>query len=103
MGFLFILFICASIGAREALSKELVIACLSPMSGGGAAWGIASERAVRMWADDINSRGGQKVGNETYTFKIVTMDHRYVPGEALVLLRGRLVRELSLLWDMVVG
>jgi branched-chain amino acid transport system substrate-binding protein len=83
MSFLCVLFICASIGTPEALSKELVLASLVPMSGGGAAWGIACDRAVRMWADEINTRGGSRVGNEIYTFKIVTMDHRYVPGEAL--------------------
>ncbi len=83
MSFLCVLFIWASIGAAQESSKTLVIANLSPMSGGGAAWGIAADRTVRMWADEINSRGGSKIGKEIYKIKIVTMDHRYVPGDAL--------------------
>ncbi len=35
VSFLCILFICASIGAPQVLSETLVLASLSPMSGGG--------------------------------------------------------------------
>jgi branched-chain amino acid transport system substrate-binding protein len=83
VGFLFVLFICAAIGAPPALSKTLVVANLAPMSGGGAPWGIAGDRGVRMAVDEINERGGLKIGKETYTIQVVTMDHRYIPGEAL--------------------
>jgi branched-chain amino acid transport system substrate-binding protein len=83
MGFLIVLFICTTIGAPIALSETLIFANLFPMSGGAAAWGIAADRGVRMAVDDINNRGGLKVGSVTYKIEVVTMDHRYVPGEAL--------------------
>ena len=38
---------------------------------------------LRIMVDEINGRGGLKVGKEIYTIQVVTMDHRYVPGEAL--------------------
>jgi branched-chain amino acid transport system substrate-binding protein len=82
-GFLFVLFICAFIGASAALCKTLVIADIAPMSGPAAAWGIAGDRGLRMMVDEINDRGGIRVGKETYKIQVVTMDHRYVPGEAL--------------------
>jgi branched-chain amino acid transport system substrate-binding protein len=83
MGFLFVLIICASIGASPALSKDLTVVTLNSMSGSGAAWGINNDRGVRMMVDEINGRGGLKVGKEIYTIKVVTMDHRYQPGEAM--------------------
>jgi branched-chain amino acid transport system substrate-binding protein len=83
MSILLPVFICVSIGAAPAVSKTLELANLSPMSGGAAAWGIAADRGARIWVDEINGKGGLKVGTETYTLKVITMDHRYVPGEAL--------------------
>jgi branched-chain amino acid transport system substrate-binding protein len=83
MSFLFVLIVCGSIEAPPAMSETLVIAHLAPMSGTAAAWGIAADRALRMAVDEINARGGIKIGKETYKIQVVTMDHRYVPGEAL--------------------
>jgi branched-chain amino acid transport system substrate-binding protein len=83
VGFLFILFVFGFIGAPRALSETLVVAHLAPMSGTAAGWGIATDRAIRMAVDDFNARGGLKIGKETYKIQLVTMDHRYVPGEAL--------------------
>jgi branched-chain amino acid transport system substrate-binding protein len=80
---LFVLYICVSIGAAPALSETLAVANLVPLSGSAAAWGIASNRGLRMMADEINGRGGLKVGKATYTIQVVAMDHRYVPGEAM--------------------
>jgi branched-chain amino acid transport system substrate-binding protein len=83
MSFLFVSVTCASLGVPPALSKTLTVANLVPMSGSGAAWGLAGDRGVRMAVEEINAGGGLKVGKETYTIHVVTMDHRYAPVEAL--------------------
>jgi branched-chain amino acid transport system substrate-binding protein len=80
---LFVFFICVAIVTPPALSKTLTVASIAPMSGAAAAWGIAADRGLRMAVDEINDRGGLKIGKDTYTVQVVTMDHRYIPGEAL--------------------
>ena len=89
-----ILFVCAFFGASAALpqAKTLTVANLAPMSGGGAPWGINSDRGLRAMANDINARGGIKVGADRYLVEVVTLDHRYIPGEALGAAR-KLVRD----------
>jgi branched-chain amino acid transport system substrate-binding protein len=83
ISFLFFLFICTSSGAPPALCKTLTVANIHCISGPGAAWGINSDRGLRMCVEEINGRGGLRVGKEIYTIQVVTMDHRYQPGEAL--------------------
>lgn len=64
-------------------TKTLTIAGLFTMSGTGAAWGITSDRGLKMVAEDINAKGGIKVGGDTYTIKTVSYDTRFQPAEAL--------------------
>ena len=71
--------------AKPTLSAEKIVkfAQLEPMSGSAAAYGIANSRFVKMFADEVNARGGVKVGSDQYKLEISVYDHRYISGNAL--------------------
>lgn len=64
-------------------AKELLIGIDTPLSGAAAPTGLGLLRATELGADDINAGGGIKVGNETYTIKLITYDNKYDAKEAL--------------------
>jgi branched-chain amino acid transport system substrate-binding protein len=69
-------------GAVAAQQKMTVGLCGS-MSGAGAAWGQALDRANRIAIDDVNARGGIRVGNAKYMLEGKTFDHAYDPSKAV--------------------
>jgi branched-chain amino acid transport system substrate-binding protein len=68
--------ICAS--PLEGTAQEtLKIGVIGTLSGAGTAWGIATKRAVEIAVDEVNSRGGLKVGGKRYRLETVIYDDRY--------------------------
>lgn len=103
MIFLFALFICASNGAPQPAPKTLTMASIESMSGPAAPWGIACDRGLRMGVDEINERGGIKIGKDRYLVKVVTYDHRYVPGEALTAAKKVVAEGIKYAYGLGVG
>jgi branched-chain amino acid transport system substrate-binding protein len=62
-------------GARAA--EELKIGAIGSLSGGGAAWGIATQRGVQIAVDEVNARGGLKVGEKRYHLRMIIYDDSY--------------------------
>lgn len=68
--------------AAYGAEKELVIGQNDALSGGGAVYGIPQQRAIQLAADEINAKGGVKVGADNYKIKVITYDDKGNPTEA---------------------
>lgn len=75
--------VCLVAGQAQAASKTLLFGVSTSLSGAGAPTGRGMLRAVEMAAEDINAAGGIKVGDDTYTFKLVVYDNKYDTREAV--------------------
>ena len=64
---------CGAVGAE----KELKIGGIGSLSGGGTAWGVATQRGVQLAIDEIMEAGGLQVGDTTYAPKLIMMDDTY--------------------------
>jgi branched-chain amino acid transport system substrate-binding protein len=60
-------------GAQE----ELKIGAIGSLSGGGTAWGLATQRGVQLAIDDVTASGGLKIGGKTYSPKLIMYDDQY--------------------------
>ena len=73
------LFRSAALGAVLALSalapvtaqETLKIGGIGPLSGGGTAWGLATQRGAELAIDDINAAGGVKADGKTYKLELI--------------------------------
>ena len=68
-----------------AAEKTLVIGTTLPLSGPAAGWGLGLSRMNDFFAEDINNKGGLKVGKDVYKVKTIAYDHKGAPSEAMVL------------------
>jgi branched-chain amino acid transport system substrate-binding protein len=69
-------FVCCAMA--PAIAQELLkIGGIGPLSGGGTAWGLAVQRGVEMAIDEANKAGGLKIGDKTYTPKLIMYDDQY--------------------------
>ena len=75
-----------------AAQETLKIGALVTISGAGASWGQNMLRAAEMAAEDVNSKGGLKVGDTAYKVEIIPYDDGYKSNEA-VTAANRLVFE----------
>jgi len=57
--------------------EELKIGVLSALSGGGLSWGTAVLGGVELAAEEVNGKGGLKVGSKTYKIKVIAYDDKY--------------------------
>jgi branched-chain amino acid transport system substrate-binding protein len=57
--------------------EELKIGAIGPLSGGGTAWGLATQRGVQLAIDEVIASGGLKVGNKAYAPKLIMYDDQY--------------------------
>jgi branched-chain amino acid transport system substrate-binding protein len=71
----------AMLGAASA--ETLKIGVIAPLTGGGAPWGKATEQAARIAANEVNAKGGLKVGAKTYTMEVVAYDDQYKPADSV--------------------
>lgn len=63
--------------------KELNWGIITALTGPASPWGIPNSRAMSMGADRINEAGGFQVKGETYKWKIIVYDSKYVPAETV--------------------
>jgi branched-chain amino acid transport system substrate-binding protein len=68
--------------ATPALADKVVnIGYSGPLSGGAAFYGKDVQSGIEMAINDLNKTGGVTVGGEKVTFKLVSLDDRYLPNE----------------------
>lgn len=82
-GWVFLLAALLALGtaAPATAAETLKIGVLGPLSGGAAPWGIALVRGAEMRAEEVNAAGGLKVGDQTYSLKIISYDHKATAAE----------------------
>jgi branched-chain amino acid transport system substrate-binding protein len=66
--------------ANEA--GEISIGVSGPLTGPNAGWGVAMQGGAEMAAKDLQKKGGVKIGDKTYNFKIVAYDDQFNPQGA---------------------
>ncbi|MDE2200166.1 MAG: ABC transporter substrate-binding protein [Rhodospirillales bacterium] len=66
-----------------ASAETLKIGVIAPLTGSGAAWGIANAEAAKILAKDINAKGGLDVGGKKYTIKVIAYDDQYKAAESV--------------------
>ena len=69
--------------ASAAYAQTLKVGYIGPLTGAGAAWGIAGAEGARAAVDDLNAKGGLKVGADTYKVELISYDDRYAAADAL--------------------
>jgi branched-chain amino acid transport system substrate-binding protein len=60
-----------------AAQKELKIGAIFPLSGRGATWGMAAQKAITVKQREVNGKGGLKVGGDTYKLEIIWEDDKF--------------------------
>jgi branched-chain amino acid transport system substrate-binding protein len=71
-----------ALGAGSGLAQKVVnIGYSGPLSGGAASYGKDTQSGVEMAINQLNSAGGITVKGEKVTFKLVSLDDRYLPNE----------------------
>lgn len=63
--------------------NKLTIGLSGPLSGPAAVYGQHCDRAITLAIEDINNRGGIKVGNVRYKLQHKTYDHAFDPAKAV--------------------
>jgi branched-chain amino acid transport system substrate-binding protein len=66
-----------------ANAETLKLGVIAPLTGGGAAWGIACQQATKITADDINAKGGLDVGGKKYQLEVVAYDDQFKTADAV--------------------
>ena len=69
-----------SLGAAFA-DKVVSIGYSGPLSGGAALYGKDVQSGLDMAINELNKAGGVSVGGEKVTFKLVSLDDKYLPNE----------------------
>jgi len=84
-GFWGVIFITVAIGvfcipclSFSSPDKVLTIGAIFPLSGRGATWGLAAQKAIIIKQKDVNARGGLNVGGEKYKLEILWEDDKFV-------------------------
>jgi branched-chain amino acid transport system substrate-binding protein len=55
----------------------LTIGAIGMLTGAGSAWGIGLQGGVELAANEVNAKGGLKVGDKTYQVKVLAYDEQY--------------------------
>jgi branched-chain amino acid transport system substrate-binding protein len=63
--------------SSPAAAKDLTIGAIFPLSGRGATWGMAAQKAITVKQKEVNDRGGLKVGGDVYKLEIIWEDDKY--------------------------
>ena len=80
-------------GGANAAEKELVIGQSDALTGGGAVYGLPQQRAIQLAVEDINAKGGVKVGPDNYKLKVQAYDDKANPTEATNAVRKLIDRD----------
>ena len=72
-------FVAGIAGAAETL----VIGAIGPLTGPGSSWGLGLATGAKFAAQEVNARGGLKVGDKTYEVKVIAYDEQYKAADAV--------------------
>jgi branched-chain amino acid transport system substrate-binding protein len=61
----------------SASEKVLKVGAIFPLSGRGATWGLAAQKAITVKQKEVNARGGLNVAGERYKIEIIWEDDKY--------------------------
>lgn len=67
---------------QEPVAQELVVVVAGPLSGDASPYGTSALRAARIFADEVNSKGGLDIAGSRYTLRIRPGDDKADPREA---------------------
>lgn len=84
--------VAAALPGGTVRAETLTIGIIGPLTGGGAAWGLAAVEAGRILAEEVNARGGLAVGGKSYQVQVVAYDDKYKAAES-VAVYDRLVHQ----------
>jgi branched-chain amino acid transport system substrate-binding protein len=71
-------------GGPSALAQDtLKLGVIGPMTGPGAQWGLAAAGGVQIAAQEVNDKGGLKVGDKTYRIEVIPYDEQYKAAVAI--------------------
>lgn len=76
-GVIFLVIIFLSPTSYSAPEKVLKMGAIFPLSGRGATWGLAAQKAITVKQKEVNARGGLLVGSEKYKIEIIWEDDKY--------------------------
>lgn len=79
-------------GGGSSSGGEVTIGYSGPLSGPAASYGEETLKGLTMAVEDINEEGGIEVDGKNYTFKLETIDDKYLPNETAANAK-RLVQE----------
>lgn len=72
------------LGSSVAQAQEtLKIGVISPHTGPGAPWGIATYMGPAILADQVNAEGGIEIGGTKYNIEVIAYDDQYKAAEAV--------------------
>ncbi len=66
----------------QSAEKTLLIGTTLPLSGPAAGWGLGLSRMNDFFAEDVNAKGGLKIGDDVYKIKTIAYDNKGNPSEA---------------------
>ncbi len=66
-----------------AAADTLVIGTISALTGAGSSWGMAVAAGPQLAAEEINAKGGLKVGDKVYQIKVISYDEQYKAADAV--------------------
>lgn len=65
---------------NASAAKVVNLGWSGPISGGAALYGKDVLDGINMALDEINGQGGITIGNQKYTFKLISLDDQYSPN-----------------------
>lgn len=64
-------------------ADTIAIGTISPLTGAGSSWGMAVAAGPQLAADEVNAKGGLKIGDKTYLIKVIAYDEQYKAADAV--------------------
>lgn len=89
---LFVILLVTGFVAQAAQKETLKIGMIYPLSGPAMPWGVNLQTILAIVTEEINSKGGLKVGDHVYELQIIPYDDKYNP-EAAFTAANRLIYE----------
>jgi len=84
----------------QAATKTFKVGVVMPLSGQLSADGIISANGVKLAAEELNAKGGVKVGGEIYKIEVLTYDDQGTPKESVAAMEKLSTRDQV---KMVIG
>lgn len=81
-----------AVGVTSASAQTVKIGVIAALTGGGAPWGNAAAEGFKIFASEVNAKGGLDVGGKKHRIEVVAYDDQYKAADA-VAAYNRLVKQ----------